>query len=296
MPKKASQVGPHRLEPDFDALGAPEYVQTLGVTISRPLLIEALTHRSYARENGLDFDQERLEFLGDSILGMVCASYLYRNHPAANEATLSKMRASVVNGVALAIVARSIGLGDYILLSRGELTTDGRSKNSILADTMEALIGAVYEDHGFEEAQRYVLSVLGKSFETARAQFRKMDWKSQLVTHLARTKLPQVTYSATRSGPEHEPTYDVVAKIPGVMTTRAEGSSKKAAEHRAARAALLEFWRLRPESVDPAIVEVLEEFLESRNDPQRNREPNPGLAFDPDDFRAGVTAGASDPL
>ena len=128
----------------------------LDVTVEPDLLERALTHRSYAYENGGLPTNERLEFLGDSVLGLVVTDTLYRSHPDLPEGQLAKLRAAVVNMRALADVGRALGLGDYVRLGRGEETTGGRDKSSILADTLEAVIGAVYVDHGLEAAARLV--------------------------------------------------------------------------------------------------------------------------------------------
>src|SRR5680860_180739 len=135
-------------------------VATLGVELDADLLELALTHRSFAYENGAIPTNERLEFLGDSILGQAVTVMLYRTYPHLDEGDLAKRRASLVSSAALAEIARGVGLGDYVRLGRGEILTGGRDKSSILADTVEALIGAVYLDRGGDVATAFVLRLI----------------------------------------------------------------------------------------------------------------------------------------
>src|SRR5690606_24613023 len=140
----------------LSATEVTEFQQSVGIEVAPDILTRALTHRSYAYENGGLPTNERLEFLGDSVLGLVVTDTLYRTHPDLPEGQLAKLRAAVVNMRALADVARSLGIGRYVRLGRGEEATGGRDKSSILADTLEALIGAVYLDRGLDEASALV--------------------------------------------------------------------------------------------------------------------------------------------
>ena len=137
-----------------DEVSQASLLDRLGVRVDPDLLQRALTHRSYAYENGGLPTNERLEFLGDAVLGLVVTDTLYRTHPDLPEGQLAKLRAAVVNAQALADVGRDLGLGDHLRLGRGEEATGGRDKASILADTVEAVLGAVYLDRGLAEARR----------------------------------------------------------------------------------------------------------------------------------------------
>ena len=134
-----------------------ELVARLGVELSEEILKQAITHRSFSYENGGVPTNERLEFLGDSVLGIVVTDELYRKNPDAQEGQLAKLRAAVVNAKALADVARTLGLGEFLLLGKGEEATGGRDKSSILADAVEALLGAIYVEHGIEKSSEVIL-------------------------------------------------------------------------------------------------------------------------------------------
>lgn len=137
-----------------------ELVARLGVELSEEILKQAITHRSFSYENGGIPTNERLEFLGDSVLGIVVTDELYRKNPDAQEGQLAKLRAAVVNAKALADVARTLGLGEFLLLGKGEEATGGRDKSSILADAVEALLGAIYVEHGIEKSSEVILQLL----------------------------------------------------------------------------------------------------------------------------------------
>jgi ribonuclease-3 len=142
----------------------------LGVDLPEELLTLALTHRSYAYENGGLPTNERLEFLGDAVLGLTVTDELYHRHPDRSEGDLAKLRASIVNTQALADLARGLagtGLGEFLLLGRGELNTGGTDKSSILADGVESLLGAVYLEHGIEVVRRVILTLFADLLDTA---------------------------------------------------------------------------------------------------------------------------------
>src|SRR5690242_18511111 len=163
-----------------DQIGLAE---ALGVELDRQLLTRALTHRSYAYEHGGLPHNERLEFLGDSVLGLVVTDTLYRAHPDVPEGRLAKLRASVVNMRALADVARGIGpngLGAYLYLGRGEETTGGRNKSSILADALEAILGAIYSEHGIDVAARVVHELFDDLMQAVAESGAGLDWKTSL--------------------------------------------------------------------------------------------------------------------
>src|SRR4051812_35561796 len=154
--------------------------EALGIAVEDELLTRALTHRSYAYENGGLPTNERLEFLGDAVLGLVVTSALFRRHPDLAEGQLAKLRAAVVNMRALAGVARELGLGQYVLLGRGEEASGGRDKSSILADPVEALFGAVYLQHGIEVATTFVHHLVDPLLVSSAELGAGLDWKTSL--------------------------------------------------------------------------------------------------------------------
>ncbi|MEJ7630186.1 MAG: ribonuclease III [Nocardioidaceae bacterium] len=227
----------------------------LGVPTLDPGLLErALTHRSYAYENGGLPTNERLEFLGDSVLGVVVTEALYVTHPDLSEGRLAKLRAAVVNARALADVARTLGLGDYIRLGRGEETTGGRDKSSILSDTVEALIGAVYIDRGFVVAGQVVHRLFDPLMTAAADLGAALDWKTSLQELVAGHNLGVPEYLIDDSGPDHLKTFVARVRVGQAVYGDGTGRSKKEAEQQAAETA----WHaLRAENgpgVDTAVV------------------------------------------
>lgn len=178
----------------------------LGYKLESALLVRALTHRSYAYENGGLPTNERLEFLGDSVLGLVVTDTLYRTHPDLPEGQLAKLRAAVVNSRALAEVSRGLELGSFIRLGRGEEGTGGRDKASILADTLEAVIGAVYLDQGLDAAGELVHRLFDPLIEKSSNLGAGLDWKTSLQELTATESLGVPEYLVTESGPDHEKT------------------------------------------------------------------------------------------
>jgi ribonuclease-3 len=214
----------------------------LGVSLDPELLERALTHRSFAYENGGLPHNERLEFLGDSVLGVVVTETLYRNHPDLPEGRLAKLRASVVNMRALADVARSIGpngLGAYVRLGRGEEVTGGRDKASILADTVEALLGAVYLEHGLHGAARVVHDLFDPLLAEVATHGAGLDWKTSLQELTAELSLGVPDYVITSVGPDHAKTFTARASVNSEVFDPCTGRNKKEAEQAAAEAA----WR-----------------------------------------------------
>jgi ribonuclease III len=211
----------------------------LGVSPDPVLLERALTHRSYAYENGGLPTNERLEFLGDSVLGLIVTDTLFRSHPDLPEGQLAKLRAAVVNMRALAGVARSLNLGAYIRLGRGEEGTGGRDKSSILADTLEALIGAVYLDLGLRAADELVHRLFDGLIVRSASLGAGLDWKTSLQELTATEDLGVPEYHVEESGPDHQKTFRAVVSVGGVAYGRGAGRSKKEAEQQAAEAA----WR-----------------------------------------------------
>ncbi|MFL6117225.1 MAG: ribonuclease III [Catenulispora sp.] len=214
-------------------------VARLGLPVDARLIDRALTHRSYAYENGGLPTNERLEFLGDSVLGLVVTDTLYKTHSELPEGQLAKLRSAVVNSKALAEVARGLGLGDFVKLGRGEESTGGRDKASILADTLEALIGSVYLDHGIEVAFDLVKRLFGPLIATSATLGAGLDWKTSLqeLTALAGIGVPD--YKVTETGPDHDKFFEADACVAGVAYGHGSGRSKKEAEQQAAE----EAWR-----------------------------------------------------
>ncbi|MBL7493855.1 ribonuclease III [Frankia sp. AgW1.1] len=214
----------------------------LGLSLGPDLLDRALTHRSYAYENGGLPTNERLEFLGDAVLQLVVTDALYNRHPDLPEGALAKQRASVVNSRALADVARVIGpkgIGPYLLLGKGEETTGGRDKASILADTLEALIGAVYLELGLEVAAQLVHRYFDPLLDEAAGRGAGLDWKTSLQERTAELGMGPPDYVVTDSGPDHAKRFTARARISDRIYGEGEGGSKKEAEQRAAERAFL---------------------------------------------------------
>ncbi|MQA14111.1 MAG: ribonuclease III [Pseudonocardiaceae bacterium] len=217
-------------------------VEALGVELDAELLTLALTHRSYAYENGGLEPNERLEFLGDAVLGLTVTEHLYRTHPDLAEGQLAKLRASVVNMHALAGVARSLGeggLGEYVLLGRGEELTGGRDKASILADTTEALIGAVFLEHGIEVARELVHRLFDPLLVEAPLLGAGLDWKTSLQELTAANDLGVPDYRVDEDGPDHLKEFTATVVVGGREQGSGRGRTKKEAEQRAAETA----WR-----------------------------------------------------
>ena len=212
-----------------------ELQKRLGVSIDSETLRLALTHRSYAYENGGVPTNERLEFLGDSILGFCIAEYLYETHPELPEGDLAKRRAAVVSMRALASVARTLDLGPHIYLGRGEMQSDGANKASILADTMEALFGAVYRQHGMDAARTLILRLITPMLEDVDLLSAATDWKTAIQEEAAAQKLGEVHYEVTGTGPDHARTYTAVLHIGERVLVEGQGPSKKEAEQESAR-------------------------------------------------------------
>lgn len=198
------------------------------------LLKQALTHRSYAYENGGLPHNERLEFLGDSVLGLVVTESLYADHPDVPEGQLAKQRAAVVNMRALAEAAASLELGDFLYLGRGEDTTGGRTKVSILADTTEAVIGAVYLAHGIEIARVFVHFLVDPLLHHSARLGAGLDWKTSLQELVSSKEMGAPEYRVSEAGPDHEKTFTAHVVVQDTVLGEGEGRSKKEAEQKAA--------------------------------------------------------------
>jgi len=212
--------------------------EALGHRFTDPGLLEqALTHRSRTSEHPIGTHNERLEFLGDAVLGLVVAHHLYGAHPNLPEGQLSKVRAAVVGRDALAEIAAGVGLGAMLRLGRGERLTGGHAKESILADAMEAVIGAVYLDGGIEDATRVVLGLWSDVVAEMVTDPGSRDYKSRVQEVLAARGLV-VGYLVEGSGPPHDPEFTARLVVDGTVLGEGFGATKKQAQQRAAREAL----------------------------------------------------------
>lgn len=217
-----------------------ELAALLGVVIDEPMMVMALTHRSYAYENGNAADNERLEFLGDAVLSIVVTDSLYRRFPGLPEGKLAKMRASVVNMRALADVARGIGddgLGAYLRLGRGEEATGGRDKSSILADALEAILGTIYIERGIDEARRVVRELFEDRLADTEHMGAALDWKTSLQELTAALGLGVPEYLIESEGPDHERRFTARARVAHEEFLPCTGRNKKEAEQAAAASA-----------------------------------------------------------
>lgn len=220
-------AGPAR--DDVDVL-----LERLGVHIDPELLVLALTHRSFAHEAGGIPTNERLEFLGDTVLGLVVTERLYRANADTAEGDLARMRAATVSQRALAGVARELGLGDFILLGRGELVTGGREKDSILSDTVEALIGAAYLCNGLEPTRAMIERLVAGLLAQAATLGAGLDWKTSLQELVASRGLPAPTYQVVGTGPDHARSFTATVIVAEEAWGTGSGPAKKVAEQQAA--------------------------------------------------------------
>ena len=210
----------------------------LQVDLSRELLIHALCHRSYAYEHPGIPHNERLEFLGDSVLSICVTEQLFQQYPDRSEGELAKMRANIVSGFSLARLASTLGphgLGQYLLLGRGEEMTGGRSKESILADATEALFGAIHITHGIEVSRRVILSLTQPLIDNAGSAGVSLDWKTSLQEYAASQYNSAPTYYITSTGPDHAKEFFATGIIAGRAFGIGVGTNKKKAEQAAAK-------------------------------------------------------------
>ena len=221
-----------------DAASDEQLALRLGHTFAAPdLLGQALSHRSWCSEHGGRESNERLEFLGDAVLGLVVAEHSYRQYADLTDGMLSKVRAAVVNAHVLAEVAVELDIPDHLRLGKGEDASGGRAKVSILADTMEAVIGAVYLDAGLEAARALVLARLGERIAAAVGEPGESDHKSRLQEEAVRLGRGVPRYDVEGSGPDHARRYLATVYVAGQRLGTGEGRSKKDAEQVAAQVA-----------------------------------------------------------
>ncbi len=217
-----------------------EIQERIGCTYRDPELLErALTHKSYANENRLPYHNERMEFLGDAVLNLAVSEHLMKTCPDSTEGDLSRLRAAMVSEPALAAVAREIGLGEYLLLGKGEEQTGGRDKGSLLADCLEAVIASVYLDAGQQQANAFILRFFEDLIKKTCAAGGTFDYKTEL-QELCQERLktlPEYRVSS-ETGPDHQKQFEVELSIKGTLYGRGIGRSKKEAEQRAAKETL----------------------------------------------------------
>jgi len=211
--------------------------EQLGITLKPELLELAFTHRSFAYESGANETNERLEFLGDSVLGLIVTEELYLRYPDLDESRLSPLRSGIVNMRALADIARTLELGKYIRLGKGEEVTGGRDKNSLLADALEALIGAIYLECGFETTKSVVRTLINQTLESAMAKGAGLDGKTALQELVSSLGKGALEYLVTEEGPDHDKSFTAVAMVAGEAVAQGIGKSKREAEQSAARSA-----------------------------------------------------------
>jgi ribonuclease-3 len=215
-------------------------LKALGIDLPEELLTIALTHRSYSYENGGLPTNERLEFLGDAVLGLTITEELYHRHPDRSEGDLAKLRASIVNTQALADVGRHLsehGLGTYLLLGKGEENSGGADKSSILADGVESLLGAIYLEHGITLTREVILRLFAELLDTAPTLGAGLDWKSSLQELTMSRGMGAPSYVVSSTGPDHDKEFTATVVVADSDYGTGVGRTKKEAELKAAAAA-----------------------------------------------------------
>jgi ribonuclease-3 len=213
-------------------------IKTLGISIDSVLLELALTHSSYAYENGKIPDNERLEFLGDSVLGFIVTGHIYLANPTLDEGSLSRIRNAAVSAKTLAIAATNIGLGEYLSLGKGELASGGRDKPNILADSLEALIGAAYISSGLEAAKTIIDKFVIPLIDSADELLETSEPRTVLQELLKSSNRGDALFEVTHEGPDHDRTFFAAVLVDSETIASGTGRSRKAAEAEAAIAAL----------------------------------------------------------
>lgn len=221
---------------NLDALG-----KSLGVEIEPQLLELALTHRSYSYENGRGPNNERLEFLGDAILGFLVTAHIHDHFADLDEGELTKLKNAVVSAPALAEAATALDLGSHLLLGKGEIQTGGREKQNLLADCFEAVLGAAFVSKGMPAASKIVEQFILPMLSDPKQLLDSSDPKTTLLEVLQAALKPQPIYQVTHEGPDHDRTFFATLVIDGEVAASAEGRSRKLAETNAAIKALAAF-------------------------------------------------------
>ena len=213
-------------------------IQRLGISIEAELLELALTHSSYAYENGKIPNNERLEFLGDSVLGFVVTGHVYSENPDLDEGSLSRLRSATVSAKTLAKAANEIGLGEFVRLGKGEISTGGQTKTNILADTFEAIIGAAYLSGGLEPAKAIIDSLVLPLLSSEDELLETSEPRTVLSELLKSLGKSDATFDVTHEGPDHDRTFFAAVIVDGSSVASGSGRTRKAAEAQAASAAL----------------------------------------------------------
>ena len=213
-------------------------IQRLGISIEAELLELALTHSSYAYENGKIPNNERLEFLGDSVLGFLVTGHVYSENPDLDEGSLSRLRSATVSAKTLAKAANEIGLGEFVRLGKGEISTGGQTKTNILADTFEAIIGAAYLSGGLEPAKAIIDSLVLPLLSSEDELLETSEPRTVLSELLKSLGKSDATFEVTHEGPDHDRTFFAAVIVDGSSVASGSGRTRKAAEAQAAIAAL----------------------------------------------------------
>lgn len=220
-----------------------DFLKIIGYSFNNFSLLEmALKHKSFSDGETFDYykTNERLEFLGDSVLGMVISAYLYKRYQQSREGELAKMKSMIVSGINLSKAARNISLGSFIILSESEELSGGRDKDSLLEDSFEALIGAIYLDGGIKEAEKFIEKFIISDIESFSSSDSYRNFKSELMELVQAKGDPAPTYRiVSETGPEHDKIFTVEAIISGKIYEQGSGKSRKKAEKEAAKLTLL---------------------------------------------------------
>lgn len=219
---------------DTGEVALDAFVATLGIDVDRELLVEALSHRSWCAENPGNASNERLEFLGDAVLGLVAADNAFRRFPEMTEGELTGVRKGVVNTNALGEIGAELGIGPFIRLGRGEAAAGGARKTTILADAVEAIIGAIYLDRGVATAFEFVERLLDGRIGDVSVRLDELDFKSTLQEAVAVRGLPAPVYEITDEGPDHQKLFHALVFVGDDLVGSGDGPSKRAAEQAAA--------------------------------------------------------------
>jgi len=221
-----------------------KFMEIIGVKFKNVKLLDAaLTHSSYANQYGLSYNHhnERLEFLGDSVLSIVVSEYLYKKYKTKPEGKLTKIRAAIVCEDSLAKTARKICINQYIRIGKGEELSGGREKDSMLADACEAVIASIYIDQGYESAKEFILNFMKDIIEESGKEKNNHDYKTALQEKVQKLMLGEIKYEVVGDwGPDHEKTFQIQVSVNGKVLGSGQGKSKKEAQQSAAREALKE--------------------------------------------------------
>ncbi|MCL2087981.1 MAG: ribonuclease III [Oscillospiraceae bacterium] len=204
------------------------------------LLKQALTHSSFTHEGKNGYNNERLEFLGDSVLSVIVSAYLYHNYPNLSEGDLSKFRASLVRSKSLSDFALSIDLGSMLFLGKGEDQSGGRFRKSLLEDAFEAVIGAIYLDSGYEDAEKFIMRFIPEAIKKIGGKTAVYDYKTMLQEIIQQNPEEKISYVLIgQKGPDHDKEFSVELRLNSNVISKGTGKSKKSAEQNAAKQALV---------------------------------------------------------